>query len=248
MTVLAVKGDNYKKIVAGLVTAIIIVCLIIVGIIVKGVSDRKADETTFPETTVSEETTDVNLILEDITDEATTEENVPEIENYDKNILSIDEAVTEPDTTTKAPSTTKPQTTVKEENPKPVTTQKAPTTEEGSPASDNDSVKEYSCGKSGHHCESKETHSFIVSLEKKGCSLCGSHSCKSFYAIDEWGNSCYDISKCPKYSEQKDPNKYCDECTKKIGDGSKGTCVRFTVDTKCPDCGKTVKARTCHTH
>ena len=248
MTILAVKGDNYKKIVAGLVTAIIIVCLIIVGIIVKGVSDRNADETTFPETTVREETTDANLILEDITDEATTEENVPEIENDDKNILSIDEAVTEPDTTTKAPTTTKPQTTVKEENPKPVTTQKAPTTEEGSPASDNDSVKEYSCGKSGHHCESKETHSFIVSLEKKGCSLCGSHSCKSFYAIDEWGNACYDISKCPKYSEQYDPNKYCDDCTKKIGDGSKGTCVRFTVDTKCPDCGKSVKARTCHSH
>ena len=35
MTILAVKGDNYKKIVAGLVTAIIIVCIIIVGIIVK---------------------------------------------------------------------------------------------------------------------------------------------------------------------------------------------------------------------
>ena len=110
MTILAVKGDKHNKIIAGLIAAIIVACLIIVGIVVKGVSDRKADETTFPETTVSEETTDVNLILEDITDEATTEENVPEIENDDKNILSIDEAVTEPDTTTKAPSTTKPQT------------------------------------------------------------------------------------------------------------------------------------------
>ena len=241
MTILAVKGDNYKKIVAGLVTAIIIVCLIIVGIIVKGVSDRNSDETTFPETTVSEETTDENLILEEITDE-----NVLEIENDDENILSIDEAVTESSTT--ITSTTKPQTTTKYYEPKPVTTQKVPEKEEGLPASDNDSVKEYSCGKAGHHCESKETHSFIVSLEKKGCSLCGSHSCKSFYAIDEWGNACYDISKCTKYSEKKDPNKYCDDCTKKIGDGSKGTCVRFTVDTKCPDCGKSVKARTCHTH
>lgn len=245
MTVLAVKGDKHNKVVAGLIAAIIIVCILIGVLVVTATRNKNGDDTATTEITEMETTGD-NLILEDITEESESEEDVAEME-ADENMLAIDEVLTQADTT-KTPSTTKKQTSSKEEVLKPATTNKKPTTEYSLPASDNDSVKEYSCGKSGHHCESKETHSFIVSLEKKGCSICGSHSCKSFYAIDEWGNACYDISKCTKYSEKKDPNKYCDECAKKIGNGSKGTCVRFTVDTKCPDCGKSVKARTCHTH
>lgn len=245
MTVLAVKGDKHNKVVAGLIAAIIIVCILIGVLVVTATRNKNGDDTATTEITEMETTGD-NLILEDITEESESEEDVAEME-ADENMLAIDEVLTQADTT-KTPSTTKKQTSSKEEVLKPATTNKTPTTEYSLPASDNDSVKEYSCGKSGHHCESKETHSFIVSLEKKGCSICGSHSCKSFYAIDEWGNACYDISKCTKYSEKKDPNKYCDECAKKIGNGSKGTCVRFTVDTKCPDCGKSVKARTCHTH
>ena len=245
MTVLAVKGDKHNKVVAGLIAAIIIVCILIGVLVVTATRNKNGDDTATTEITEMETTGD-NLILEDITEESESEEDVAEME-ADENMLAIDEVLTQADTT-KTPSTTKKQTSSKEEVLKPATTNKTPTTEYSLPASDNDSVKEYSCGKSGHHCESKETHSFIVSLEKKGCSICGSHSCKSFYAIDEWGNACYDISKCTKYSEKKDPNKYCDECAKKIGNGSKGTCVRFTVDTKCPDCGKSVKARICHTH
>ena len=245
MTVLAVKGDKHNKVVAGLIAAIIIVCILIGVLVVTATRNKNGDDTATTEITEMETTGD-NLILEDITEESESEEDVAEME-ADENMLAIDEVLTQADTT-KTPSITKKQTSSKEEVLKSATTNKTPTTEYSLPASDNDSVKEYSCGKSGHHCESKETHSFIVSLEKKGCSICGSHSCKSFYAIDEWGNACYDISKCTKYSEKKDPNKYCDECAKKIGNGSKGTCVRFTVDTKCPDCGKSVKARTCHTH
>lgn len=245
MTVLAVKGDKHNKVVAGLIAAIIIVCILIGVLVVTATRNKNGDDTATTEITEMETTGD-NLILEDITEESESEEDVAKME-ADENMLVIDEVLTQADTT-KTPSTTKKQTSSKEEVLKPATTNKTPTTEYSLPASDNDSVKEYSCGKSGHHCESKETHSFIASLEKKGCSICGSHSCKSFYAIDEWGNACYDISKCTKYSEKKDPNKYCDECVKKIGNGSKGTCVRFTVDTKCPDCGKSVKARTCHTH
>ncbi len=245
MTVLAVKGDKHNKVVAGLIAAIIIVCILIGVLVVTATRNKNGDDTATTEITEMETTGD-NLILEDITEESENEGDVAEME-ADENMLVIDEVLTQADTT-KTPSTTKKQTGSKEEVLKPATTNKTPTTEYSLPASDNDSVKEYSCGKSGHHCESKETHSFIVSLEKKGCSICGSHSCKSFYAIDEWGNACYDISKCTKYSERKDPNKYCDECAKKIGNGSKGTCVRFTVDTKCSDCGKAVKARTCHTH
>lgn len=245
MTILAVKGDKHNKVVAGLIAAIIIVSILIGVLVVTATRNKNGDDTATTEITEMETTGD-NLILEDITEESESEEDVAKME-ADENMLVIDEVLTQADTT-KTPSTTKKQTSSKEEVLKPATTNKTPTTEYSLPASDNDSVKEYSCGKSGHHCESKETHSFIVSLEKKGCSICGSHSCKSFYAIDEWGNACYDISKCTKYSEKKDPNKYCDECAKKIGNGSKGTCVRFTVDTKCPDCGKAVKARTCHTH
>ncbi len=245
MTILAVKGDKHNKVVAGLIAAIIIVSILIGVLVVTATRNKNGDNTATTEITEMETIGD-NLILEDITEESESEEDVAKME-ADENMLVIDEVLTQADTT-KTLSTTKKQTSSKEEVLKPATTNKTPTTEYSLPASDNDSVKEYSCGKSGHHCESKETHSFIVSLEKKGCSICGSHSCKSFYAIDEWGNACYDISKCTKYSEKKDPNKYCDECAKKIGNGSKGTCVRFTVDTKCPDCGKAVKARTCHTH
>jgi hypothetical protein len=245
MTILAVKGDKHNKVIAVLIAAIIIVSILIGVLVVTATRNKNGDDTATTEITEMETTGD-NLILEDITEESENEGDVAEME-ADENMLVIDEVLTQADTT-KTPSTTKKQTGSKEEVLKPATTNKTPTTEYSLPASDNDSVKEYSCGKSGHHCESKETHSFIVSLEKKGCSICGSHSCKSFYAIDEWGNACYDISKCTKYSERKDPNKYCDECAKKIGNGSKGTCVRFTVDTKCPDCGKAVKARTCHTH
>lgn len=112
----------------------------------------------------------------------------------------------------------------------------------------NDPAKVYNCGSKGHHCDGKETHDFIVSLEQKGCPYCGSHSCKSFYTFDEWGNACYDPTKCESYSAKQDPCEYCQECGKKIGDGSGSTCVRFTVDMNCPVCGKKVAARTCHTH
>lgn len=141
------------------------------------------------------------------------------------------------ETTTKKPEAT----TTKKTEPttkKPVTTTKPETTK----------PKPYSCGSKNHHCTTKEEHAFIKSLEEKGCSICGSHSCRSFYAIDEWGNNCYDITKCPKYSEKKDPANYCEHCGKEIGVGDNGTCVRFTVDTKCPICGKKVPAKTCHTH
>ena len=149
--------------------------------------------------------------------------------------------------------TTPPETpTKKADTIKPVTPEKpAETTEskqDGIVIIGNDDVNEYSCGVKGHHCDSAETHSFIVSLEKKGCSICGSHSCKSFYCVDEWGNAVCDITKCLKYSEKSDPCIYCQECGKKVGDGDHGTCVRFTVDCTCPVCGKAVKAKTCHTH
>ena len=105
----------------------------------------------------------------------------------------------------------------------------------------------YSCGAKNHNCESAEYHAFITNLELEGCVYCGSKSCASFYAVNKWGNTAYDPSKCPKYSAKNDPVKYCQDCGKKTGDGKNGTCEKFTVNTKCPLCGESVKAKTCHT-
>ena len=108
------------------------------------------------------------------------------------------------------------------------------------------SVTEYSCGTAGHHCDGPETHAYIQNLELKGCPNCGSHSCPSFYAVDEWGNTCYTPSECPNYDIHKDPVYYCQECGKACGDGTNGTCVQFVTGCNCPNCGKAVDSRTCH--
>lgn len=109
-----------------------------------------------------------------------------------------------------------------------------------------DAPEPYSCGTPGHHCDGPETHAFIQNLEIEGCPYCGSHSCPSFYATDEWGNACYTPSKCPKYDVHKDPVFYCQECGKPCGDGKNGTCVQFVEACYCPNCGKWVEAWICH--
>ncbi|MBQ0083156.1 MAG: hypothetical protein KBS52_00095 [Clostridiales bacterium] len=103
-----------------------------------------------------------------------------------------------------------------------------------------------SCGVAGHHCTGPETHSFICKLEQKGCEYCGSHSCPSFYAVDEWGQGCYTPSECPKYDIHTDPVWYCQTCHKLCGDGRNGTCVQFVIDCTCPNCGEQINAWTCH--
>ena len=104
----------------------------------------------------------------------------------------------------------------------------------------------YSCGTDGHHCDGPETHAYIMNLALKGCSRCGSHNCPSFYAVDEWGNTCYDPSQCPKYDVHEDPVHYCQECGKACGDGTNDTCVQFVSACHCPNCGEPVDRRTCH--
>ena len=236
------KGNKNNKIIAALIVGIIAVSILIAVIIGNFVKNDTEETTTVPSTEIEETIGDV-VIDDDITENTDTSETTTE-----KGVEII--KLEEPETT--KPTTQKPtqQTTVKPAEP--VT--------QGNPAgvsqgnnheiidSGSDSVKEYSCGKKGHHCDSKETHDFIVSLESKGCPHCGSHSCKSFYTYDEWGNACYDPTKCESYNAKSDPCEYCQECGKKVGTGSGSTCVRFTVDTKCPECGKSVKGKTCHSH
>lgn len=109
-----------------------------------------------------------------------------------------------------------------------------------------DTPAPYSCGVDGHHCDGAETHAYILNLELAGCEYCGSHKCASFYATDEWGNTCYTPSKCPKYDIHKDPVYYCQECGKECGSGSPDKCVQFVNSDHCPSCGQWVEAWTCH--
>lgn len=105
----------------------------------------------------------------------------------------------------------------------------------------------YDCGTDGHHCNGPETHAYILNLEMKGCKYCGSHSCPSFYAVDEWGNTCYTPSECPAYDVHDDPVHYCQKCGKACGDGTNGTCVQYVNACNCPSCGEHVDSWTCHT-
>ena len=107
--------------------------------------------------------------------------------------------------------------------------------------------KPYNCGVDGHHCDGPETHAYILNLELARCEYCGSNKCPSFYATDEWGNTCYTPSKCPKYDIYKDPVYYCQECGKKCGDGKNDTCVQFVNSDNCPNCGQWVEGWKCHT-
>ena len=111
---------------------------------------------------------------------------------------------------------------------------------------DGGEAEKYDCGTAGHHCDGPETHAYIQNLELEGCPYCGKHDCKSFYAVDEWGNTCYTPSKCPKYDAHKDPACYCQTCGKKCGDGTNGTCVQFVNACLCPNCGERVGSFSCH--
>lgn len=104
----------------------------------------------------------------------------------------------------------------------------------------------YNCDTASHKCNTPTKHAYIQNLEIEGCKTCGSHSCKSFYALNQWGYTHYTPSKCPEYNKQKDPVHTCQECGKPTGNGKSGTCVRFVTTDDCPKCGENVSAWTCH--
>lgn len=162
--------------------------------------------------------------------------------------------ITPPDETDGSDGQTQPPATEKTETAaRPVTSAQPRETESPAPESTGGITiggtqsEPYSCGVAGHHCEGPETHAYISNLELEGCKYCGSHSCASFYAQDEWGNACCTPSKCPAYDVHNDPVYYCQECGMKCGDGSNGTCVQFVNADNCPGCGEYVEAWTCHT-
>ena len=238
------KGNKNNKIIAALIVGIIAVSILI-AVMIGNFVGKDTEEPTTDITTEQAETVGDIVIDDDITEENDNSESTTE---KNETVIKLEEPTVEKVTTTQKPtqqtSTVKPAEPVTQGNPTGVSQgNRYEVIDNG-----NDSVNEYSCGKKGHHCDSKETHDFIVSLENKGCPHCGSHSCKSFYTYDEWGNACYDPTKCDSYNAKSDPCEYCQECGKKVGTGSGDTCVRFTVDTKCPECGKSVKGKTCHSH
>lgn len=234
------KGNKNNKIIAALIVGIIAVSILI-AVMIGNFVGKDTEEPTTDITTEQAETVGDIVIDDDITDESDNAESTTE---KTETVIKLEEPTVEKVTTTQQTSTVKPAEPVTQGNPAGVSQgNRYEVIDNG-----NDSVNEYSCGKKGHHCDSKETHDFIVSLENKGCPHCGSHSCKSFYTYDEWGNACYDPTKCESYNAKSDPCEYCQECGKKVGTGSGDTCVRFTVDTKCPECGKSVKGKTCHSH
>ena len=238
------KGNKNNKIIAALIIGIIAVSIFI-AVMIGNFVGKDTEEPTTDITTEQAETVGDIVIDDNITEENDNAESTTE---KTETVIKLEEPTVEKVTTTQKPtqqtSTVKPAEPVTEGNPAEVSQgNRYEVIDNG-----NDSVNEYSCGKKGHHCDSKETHDFIVSLENKGCPHCGSHSCKSFYTYDEWGNACYDPTKCESYNAKSDPCEYCQECGKKVGTGSGDTCVRFTVDTKCPECGKSVKGKTCHSH
>ena len=220
---------------------------------------KDENEATTPETT------------ETITEETTTRKSI-EISDIETTSETETETVSQAETTTKKaepsavkqePSTKKTEPSTAKQEPatvkqtEPTTTKTEPTTrkeesttkkQEISTTTTESTPTQYFCGRANHKCKTPEDHEFLASLETKGCPICGSHSCRSFYCIDEWGNQSYDITKCPEYKIEEDPAVYCDFCGRACGLGDNGTCVRFTVDTECPICGKTVPAKTCHTH
>ena len=221
-----------KKVLIGTIVGIVVVAVIIVAVIGLGKDENNTESPT--ETTTEEAVIEIPTDIEDDTTE-------PETLVEDDDMLKIEDV----DTVTEKPNTN--GNTVKVDKPV-VENENRNDNAQGIVINGDADTNIYSCGKSGHHCESKETHNFIVSLENKGCHHCGSHSCKSFYTTDEWGNACYDETKCPQYDVKKDALKYCQDCGKPTGRGYNGTCTKFVEDTVCPDCNEPVKARTCHSH
>jgi len=218
-------------------------CILIITIIVVGAFHNKTPSVETPSNTTSVDTSNA-IIVE--TPDTETQANSDDSTNA---IVDDGSALTPKDNNSNNSSTNTGQ---KAQNNESTVNSKDTVNESnedsgGIQIGGGDTTTKYSCGSPNHHCESPETHAYILNLELEGCPYCGSHSCPSFYGVDEWGNAGYFPKLCPKYDTNKDPVYYCQTCGKKTGDGKNGTCVQFVNDCYCPNCGKFVKARTCHT-
>lgn len=147
-----------------------------------------------------------------------------------------------PETAQKAGPADTPVAETPQQSAADTRTQSAAGISAGSPPEE----EKYSCGTPGHNCGGPETHAFISNLELEGCPVCGSHSCPSFYAADEWGYTCYTPEKCPQYDIRKDETYYCQTCGRPSGSGSPDKCIRYVESCSCPVCGEWAEAGACH--
>lgn len=245
-----------KKTIVLMIAAVCVIVSATVGLALlagnRSSTDKPVDADDTAEISISTDTVEPIKVEEPESGEAgETAGNGPELDNdmeipEGADIIELDENVTIPADTDsgpreKAKENTKPQqaasvtTPPETEAPKPQVTELAETAK-------------YSCGTSGHRCDSPETHAFVQNLELEGCPYCGSHSCPSFYGVDQWGNGGFFPEFCPKYKAANDAAKYCQNCGRPLGDGSNGTCAQFVNACNCPGCGEWVEAWTCHNH
>lgn len=228
---------NKKKafIIGGISLAVVVAIILCITLI-----PHKSEPAETETEAQTETTSDVSVDKPDETTSDTAEETIKTEEITDDGTglqPIIEETTAQKTSTKKSTDTAKAET---EATP-------AANEETGGITIGGGSTENYSCGCANHHCDGPETHAYIQNLELEGCPYCGSHSCASFYATDEWGHTCYNPSKCPSYDIKKDPCYYCQTCGKKCGDGSNGTCVQFVNACECPNCGKYVDSWTCHT-
>ena len=235
---------NKKKlfIIGGSALAVILAVILLITLLPKN------DDTPSPsETEPTSETSDI--VIDDLEKDTEPTESDTSIEET-KEIIEIDDPGLTPvdekqsgETGSSGKTDKKPETTAKPVNEAKPETNKP---EGGGVVIGGNTPEPYNCGVDGHHCDGPETHAYVSNLELEGCPYCGSNKCPSFYATDEWGNTCYTPSKCPKYDIHSDPVYYCQKCGKPCGDGTNGTCAEYNVDIDCPNCGEHVSAWTCH--
>lgn len=227
-----------------MITGASLAAILVLVLVFVGHSPEKApeEETTGVESTV--DLTDISVEDPEKTDDTTSDINqdVTDGKIPDGAIVLTPDEKTEDGKTNQTGE--KPDTAAQPVTPTPLPDESGSS---GGAVIGGEQSKPYSCGVDGHHCDGPETHAYILNLELTGCKYCGSNKCASFYATDEWGNTCYTPSKCPKYDIRKDPVHYCQECGKKCGDGKDGTCVQFVNSDNCPNCGQWVEGWKCHT-
>jgi len=229
-------------IIAGSAAALVIVA----GIVCAVTFNRHVPVTeNEPETTASQTSKDVVIEMPDTSDSSDTEKKPEEISD-DGSALKPDENIS--DSAGSKSTGEKAQTNVTAApEAEPPADSKAEENTGGVQIGGIENNEEYSCGVANHHCKTAENHAYLLNLELEGCPYCGSHSCPSFYAVNEWGYPRCDPTLCPQYSAKKDPIQYCQVCGKKIGNGQNGTCTQYINACDCPFCGEHVESRTCHT-
>jgi hypothetical protein len=224
----------------------VLAVLLIAGTVFCFTRPKNTSEPVSSEPESSEITSDV--VIDEPEDNNSTEEsnNPQEIED-DGNALTPDESTETPANKNTGNVADANNTVVTE-----ATEPKAETENEnngGISIGGNTPVEEaYDCGCANHHCQNEEFHASLINRELEGCPFCGSHSCPSFYAVNEWGYTKYDATLCPQYNAQKDDALVCPDCGRPMWSPDNPTgCFRYLQDTQC-ECGELVPGNTCHHH